>query len=1337
MRKERVRRYRSVSELADDIQNYLSGSPLIAGPETAVYRVQKFVRRHSASVLTTALVVLAIVVGFIVSTSMYFRAERALNREATAREKEANARAQAERAEKAAEEKAESYRRLSYNYSIALADAKYREANMDSVRKLLDTCPEDLRGWEWDRLNYVSHQATMTLRAHSSWGVNSVTFSPDGRFMVSGGYDPIVTVWDAATGDEVKNLQGHTDYVNSVAFSPNGNRIASGGADKTIRVWDIVSGSELMALRGHSGEIYSVAFSPDGKRIASGGADDRTVRIWDVASGKELTALRGHNDEIIYVGFSHDGRRIVSSGEDKTIKLWDAVSGEEVTTLHGRDYSICVAFSPDDRKIISADADGVIRLRDAISGEREMAMRGHTGAVLHVAWSPDGKRIISCGRDNTVRIWDSEAGTELRILRGHKRAVSCASFSPDGNYIVSGSGDSTIKVWDAHVDPTQQVLSGHRDAVSNLAFTPDGKHIVSGSWDGIVKVWDVTSGAEKLTFHNYEGQVYSVTLGPDGKSVALGSQNGTIELWDIVSGEQMTTLRGHEGAIYAIGFSPDGKRIISGSDDMTVRIWSTETGDELMTLHRHNRPLVVAIAVSPDGKQIVAGTITGIEIWDAATGSELRRLGGHDKVVMHVAFSADGKRMVSSGWDKTVRVWDAATGDELTILEGHNDSVYCAAFSRDSKRVISAGQDGTVRVWDWRSGQEVMVMSGDTRFSSCAFSPDNQTFAAGGRDGNIVLWQRNEPPEGYSFRQITEKAWAIVDQLHRDHAFYHEVIDNLESDRTLAGAVRQVALQIANSRSWEDIDKLNKESWEIISSPNEHIDRYSTALQKAEKASRLEPDEWFVLNTLGVAQYRVGAYEDALETLTKTENMRDHGSGEADPVNLAFMAMTLNRLGRADDTRTVADRLRSLLDQGQYDNDYKTLACIVEAEKLIAGRNTKIAAVWEDIRLGKIDDASRVIEELRSSKGDGIASQIRGAIKWLGRAYYRRGRNRLNVDSEWAAKIADYEAAVRFDPNRAAALNDLAWLRATCPVSNHRDATRAVELANKACELTGWEDHEYISTLAAAYSEDGDSDAALNWQKKAADLLPEDFPPELEANYEARLTVYESGKPYRRGNLWSFSEGELIAHWTFDKVEGNKVLSAVGKNLYGKLTDDAHIVSDPEKGSVLSVGGDGADVEYDPALDITGSITVAVWVKTKMLEKKEMILVARNNWWLVKDDENHIRFGANFMGGALGHRWTWTGGSIDVNDGKWYHVVGVYDGSKVHSYVNGILDDCLSFEGEIVTCNEPLWIGGIWSPESQMSALIDDVRIYSYALSADQVKMLYEGEEPPREKRSE
>jgi serine/threonine protein kinase/lipopolysaccharide biosynthesis regulator YciM len=78
MRKERSERYRSASELADDIENYLKGVPLIAGPPTNVYHIKKFVRRHAALSAATLTVSITIILGLVGITVMYFRAERAL-----------------------------------------------------------------------------------------------------------------------------------------------------------------------------------------------------------------------------------------------------------------------------------------------------------------------------------------------------------------------------------------------------------------------------------------------------------------------------------------------------------------------------------------------------------------------------------------------------------------------------------------------------------------------------------------------------------------------------------------------------------------------------------------------------------------------------------------------------------------------------------------------------------------------------------------------------------------------------------------------------------------------------------------------------------------------------------------------------------------------------------------------------------------------------------------------------------------------------------------------------------------------------------------------------------
>ena len=77
----------------------------------------------------------------------------------------------------------------------------------------------------------------LTLKGHSGW-VNSVSFSPDGKRIVSGSVDKTLKVWDAETGQEVLTLNGHTQTVTSVSFSPNGRRIVSGSYDNTLKVWD-------------------------------------------------------------------------------------------------------------------------------------------------------------------------------------------------------------------------------------------------------------------------------------------------------------------------------------------------------------------------------------------------------------------------------------------------------------------------------------------------------------------------------------------------------------------------------------------------------------------------------------------------------------------------------------------------------------------------------------------------------------------------------------------------------------------------------------------------------------------------------------------------------------------------------------------------------------------------------------------------------------------------------------------------------------------------------------------------------------------------------------------
>jgi len=469
---------------------------------------------------------------------------------------------------------------------------------------------------------------------------------------------------------------------------------------------------------------------------------------------------------------------------------------------------------------------------------------------------------------------------------------------------------------------------------------------------------------------------------------------------------------------------------------------------------------------------------------------------------------------------------------------------------------------------------------------------------------------------------------------------------------------------------------------------------------------------------LGVEQYKVGAYGEAAATLKRVDRYRRTMlDEESQPREIAYLAMALHRLGRDQEAQASLEQLRAMFEDGKYISEEHYL---YEAEQLFAGENNKVYLAWERVKAAKLDEASKLAEGLHVLEDPNMAGRAQRIIETIARALYRRAKASPPGKS-YGEVIADYEAVVHVDPNYARAFNDLAWLRIACPLAEVHDGVKAVKAATKACELTSWKNHDYVSTLAIAYSEAGDFAAAIKWQKEAIGLLPllpEDNRAAWQRNYEARLKLYQSAKTYSK----NFPAEQTVVWYKFDEAKDGKVIDSSSNNLHGKLIGDAKIISDPERGNVLCLDGDGdyVDCGNAPPFNFIGHMTVAAWIKVNKFDKDCQDVITKGSG------------GTKFE--RSGTRLVNTMGTMDVNDGKWHHVAIVYGGT-IYLYVDGKLDNSIEF-GIIDSTNEfPVLIGENAEERGHYwNGLIDDVRIWSYALSSEEVRMLYRGEEPPHKK---
>ncbi len=802
LEKEPGRRFRSAAAMANELQRYLEGRPILSRPVGPPGRLWRWGRRNPAvAALCAAVVVLVSVAGALCWA--YLLASKAPG----------NAGGPVLSSSPGPADRQDD--EPDYLEDMRRAQGHINGSELPAARALLAKWgpkagrKTDRRGWEWYFLDAQCRELRFSVRGHE-YPVQAVAWSPDpdGERLASADGKGVVKIWNVADNKEVASFQATAGGVWALAWSPDGKYLAA-ATEGALQVWETATGKEWRPFHpadkprpGGLGGPRPTALiwspSPSKPRLALAESDGE-IQVWDLSAGGDPLVLQAHDGAVYSAAWSPDGSRLASVGGGLVdgpvgglvnkvvgglVKVWDPATGKALPAPAGAGLpgeGCALNWSEDGKRVSVISETGEILGLDvdppAAAPTRKLVPRAAgvniSATPRRYVWGPGSMLLASVElfRDD-LTIWDAATGKEGFSIRASgfpdpltQPGDKCRpAWDPSGRQLAVGAKDGTVQAW--RVDSSRRTV---RDPIRNAS------RIFSWSFDGR-RVYGAPD-CDAAEIAKFQQPPPGGIVLPPLQGDKIGPQ---IQAWDAITGEAARTFgsvkQDSPDVVNAPAESPDGKWLAftrAGS----LQLWPTAKGGSPVLLEPPpaaapppvplNKPdngLGLIVCWSPDGKRLAYSTErqTTIRLWDPDTRKVVQELDGNGVPLRSVVWSSDGKRLASAGDSGTVKVWDVPSGRAIsefrcfvkqeqpgvvspTIHWGSAPSML--SWRPDGKQLAVAGEDETIRIRDVDANQELATLHERPRTNdfqglvcAAAWRPDGKRLAAASPDGTIQLW---------------------------------------------------------------------------------------------------------------------------------------------------------------------------------------------------------------------------------------------------------------------------------------------------------------------------------------------------------------------------------------------------------------------------------------------------------------------------------------------------------------------------------------------------------------------------------------------------------------------